>query len=617
MTVQSEDSTASAKPGRTNWRRPLLGMGGILLAGTALSSGITQYIAGRLNHHPALGSPVAAGIYPPWDWYVWSQQPWAAGVHSVFAIGYAAVGLSAVAFFVTALAVASRGRKPRRYDDVYGTARFATPKDIKESGFLNVVGVYIGGWTDPKGIVRYLRHDGSEHIAAIAPTRSGKGVGLVLPTLLSYPHSAVVYDEKGELYHLTGGWRSMLANNVVFRWQPGSPTDSCSFNFMDTVRLGTPYEISDAQNIAMMLCDPDGEGLKDHWAKTSYALISGVILHECYCAKAKGRIASLPDVADALSDPSRSADALYADMVDNEHLGKGKAHTFIAQEGRAQVNRDTKERASVHSTAVTAMQLFRDPIVMGNSRHSDFYVSDLMDHDRPVSLYIVVPGPDKVRLRSLVRLMVTTLVAGLTGVTIRYDADGKPVMPHKHRLLLMLDEFPSLGRLRIVEGAMATIAGFGIKAYLIMQDREQLIGAYGRNETILSNCHIKIVYAPNQFETAQWISGILGKQTLNIEDISESGKKSGSMSNSSRSIRQVAQDLLSPEQVMSLQGPKKVGDRIVSAGEMLIWAAGLKARIKGTQILYFTDPVFLARSRMPVPPGKPSIRNRGKEVFRV
>ena len=146
-------------------------------------------------------------------------------------------------------------------------------------------GVYIGGWTDAKGTTHYLRHDGPEHCIVIAPTRSGKGVGNVVPTLLSWPASAVIYDEKGELWALTAGWRASGADNVVIRWEPGATEGSAGFNFLAEVRLGTPHEVADAQNIAQMLCDPEGRGLADHWQKTSFALLTGLILHVLYKAE--------------------------------------------------------------------------------------------------------------------------------------------------------------------------------------------------------------------------------------------------------------------------------------------------------------------------------------------
>ena len=117
---------------------------------------------------------------------------------------------------VALVVLAARERRALRHDDVHGTAHWASRAEIKATGLLPGpgrpgVGVYVGGWTDRRGRLHYLRHNGPEHIAAIAPTRSGKGVGLVVPTLLSWPHSVVVNDQKGELWSMTAGWRNAEA----------------------------------------------------------------------------------------------------------------------------------------------------------------------------------------------------------------------------------------------------------------------------------------------------------------------------------------------------------------------------------------------------------------------
>ncbi len=589
--------------------KPIIGAAGMLLGATALCSAATQYIASQAGYDPVLGPPILGHLYAPWAWLQWQQASWASSLSSAFSSVesgmLAAMSLGMLGVFTASNA---RRRRPRKYDDAYGTARFATEKEIRDSGLMpGLAGVYVGAWTDRKGELRYLRHDGPEHIAAVAPTRSGKGVGLVLPTLLSWPASTVVFDEKGELWNLTAGWRAQHAENVVFRWQPGSPDQSCKYNFLEEIRLGTPYEVADAQNVAIMICDPEGKGFKDHWDKTAYALITGLILHECYRAIARGEVASLPDVAYSLSDPSRTADALYQEMVNNRHLN-GQRHSVVGAAGRDQLNREPKERTSVHSTATTYLELFRDPLIAGNTRTSDFRVADLMNHDKPVSLYILVPGSDKVRLRPLVRLMLTMIMRGLTGVDIRYD-EGKPIIPHKHRLLLMLDEFPSLGRMTVIEDALAKCAGFGIKAYLVMQDREQLLAAYHVHETIMSNCHIRIAYAPNKIETAEWISKMLGTTTVVMDTYSESGKRSGFLSNVSHTYHQNSRPLITPDEVMRLSAPRKERDRIIEAGELILFAAGMPP-IRGSQILYFRDPIFAWRASVPPPTQHASIRGQ-------
>jgi type IV secretion system protein VirD4 len=163
----------------------------------------------------------------------------------------------------------------------------------------------------------------------------------------------------------------------------------------------------------------------------------------------------------------------------------------------------------------------------------------------------------------------------------------------------MFDEFPGFGRLAVFEDALAKIAGFGVTAFLISQDREQLIAAYGQNETILSNCGVQVVYAPNRWETAQWISRLTGESTVSLDLISESGKRGGSLNNVSHSIGQIARPLMTPDEVMRMRGPQKDGSRITSPGQMLIFAAKLK--IKGRQILYFEDAAFAERAEIPPP----------------
>ncbi len=173
----------------------------------------------------------------------------------------------------------------------------------------------------------------------------------------------------------------------------------------------------------------------------------------------------------------------------------------------------------------------------------------------------------------------------------------------------MLDEFPSLGRMTVIEDALAKCAGFGIKAYLVMQDREQLLAAYHVHETIMSNCHIRIAYAPNKIETAEWISKMLGTTTVVMDTYSESGKRSGFLSNVSHTYHQNSRPLITPDEVMRLRAPRKERDRITEAGELILFAAGMPP-IRGSQILYFRDPIFAWRASVPPPTQQASIRGQ-------
>jgi type IV secretion system protein VirD4 len=611
---------SDATSARANLRPILFTTTGLIGGAAALSAAATQFVAYRVGYHPAIGAPLFEHVYAPWQWFEWQQSAWAGNAKRTFQIVDASLfGVSTVALFGGLAYAASVRRRPKKHEGVHGTAHFQTEADIRKSGLLpaktggQYAGVYVGGWTDRKGQTHYLRHDGPEHLIVIAPTRSGKGVGNVNTTLLSWPASCAVYDEKGELWELTAGWRARHANSTAIRLEFGAVDGSAGFNFLEEVRIGTPHEVADAQNIAQMLCDPHGKGLEDHWQKTSFALLAGLVLHVLYTHRARNQIASLADVAYALSDPARPADELWQEMVDNQHLGTGP-QTVVAAAGRDMVDREARERGSVLSSAKTYLTLFQDPLIAQNTRRSDFRIMDLMNHERPVSLYIVTRGSDKERLRPLVRLLFTMMTRTLMGVPLKFQ-NGQPIMLHKHRLLMMLDEFPSLGRMSIIEDALPKCAGYGIKCFLAAQDREQMFAAYGQHQTITGNCHIRIIYAPNERETARWVSDMIGTTTIVKEDVTESGHRMGALSQISRSYHEVSRPLMTPDEISTLKKPQKLRgadgkEFITEAGEMVVFVAG-ENPIKGTQVLYFLDPLFRQRAAIPPPSTGSTIARQG------
>ncbi|RYZ90990.1 MAG: IncP-type DNA transfer coupling protein TraG [Proteobacteria bacterium] len=500
------------------------------------------------------------------------------------------------------------GSRVRAYKNLHGSARFANLEDILQMDLLAPLskdpkavpkrGVYVGGYMDGDTF-RYLQHDGPEHVLAFAPTRSGKGVGLVIPTLLTWLHSTVVLDIKGENYALTSGHRQKHLNNIVLRFDPTRPTGSVKFNPLAEIRLGTMFEVSDVQNIAMMIVDPDGKGLNDHWAKTGYSLIVGVALHCLYVQKKNNaRIATLSDIADCLTDPSMDIKATLEKMMMTHHLD-GTAHPVVARCARAMLNKADAELSGVLSTATSFLTLYTDPIVAENTSYSEFSISDLMNNEKPVSLYIVIPPSDKDRLKPLVRLLVNQIVR-----TLCRDMDfenGASKASYKHRLLLMLDEFPSLGKLEIFEESLAFIAGYGLKAYLICQDVAQLEKAYSEYESITSNCHIRIAYAPNKIKTARVLSEMLGETTIDHKTVSQS--KGGALfatPSYTTAMQEVKRPLMTTDEVSRLPSPLKREGKIIAAGDMLIFVAGFPA-IYGKQILYFKHDFFMKRAMIKAP----------------
>ena len=189
-----------------------------------------------------------------------------------------------------------------------------------------------------------------------------------------------------------------------------------------------------------------------------------------------------------------------------------RTHPIVAESMRELLNKSENERSGVFSTAMSFLSLYRDPVVAANTERSEFRISDLMNHDRPVSLYLVVPLSSRDRLRPLMRLILNQIVRTLT-TTMNYR-NGKATADYKHQLLLMLDEFPALGRLEVFSDALALIAGYGLRACLIAQDLSQIHAAYGHDEAITSNCHTRVAFTPNRVETARLLSQMAGEATV-------------------------------------------------------------------------------------------------------
>jgi type IV secretion system protein VirD4 len=561
----------------------------------------TQYFANQFQYQAALGHNYG-GFYPPWQILVWSRSWYGTYPDVIMQAGSIGMMVSAVGLMAVIIVKMVAANTSKANEFLHGSARWADQKDLKAAGLMDNDGVYVGAWLDKSGKQHYLRHNGPEHVLCYAPTRSGKGVGLVIPTLLSWPASCVITDLKGELWALTAGWRKRHANNRVLRFEPAAGNGSVTWNPLDEIRMGTDYAVGDVQNLATLIVDPDGKGLETHWQKTAQALLVGVILHALYKASTEGTPATLPAVDAMLADPARPVKDLWTEMTTYAHVD-GSNHPVVGAAARDMLDRPEEEAGSVLSTAKSYLALYRDPVVARNVSKSQFKVRDLMNYDDPVSLYIVTHPNDKARLRPLVRVMVNMIVR-LLADKIDFE-NGRPKAHYKHRLLLMLDEFPSLGRLDILQESLAFIAGYGIKAYLICQDINQLKSretGYGHDEAITSNCHVQNAYPPNRVETAEHLSKLTGQTTIIKEQITTSGGRAAALlGNVSRTQQEVQRPLLTIDEALRMPGPKKnASDQIAEPGDMVIYCAGFPA-IYGRQPLYFKDPIFQARAEIPAP----------------
>ncbi|WP_419906494.1 conjugal transfer protein TraG [Hoeflea sp.] len=540
------------------------------ITGTLWAS--TQLAAAQLGYQPGLGEPwfLIAGwpVYYPWRLFEWWYVYEAYAPEVFHRAGSLAAGGGALG---TVTAVAGSLWRARQTKNVttYGSAKWATVRDVKRSGLHHDQGVFLGKANDT-----YLRHDGPEHVLAFAPTRSGKGVGLVVPTLLSWTGSAVIHDIKGENWNLTAGWRSNFSHCLLF-----NPTDprSARYNPLLEVRKGA-NEMRDVQNIADILVDPEGALEKrNHWEKTGHSLLTGAILHVLYAEEEK----TLSCVATFLANPKRTIEATLRVMMTTNHLGsktEPRVHPDIASIAREMLNKSENELSGVVSTAMSFLEIYRDPIIAQNTSRCDWRIADLKGAERPVSLYLVVPPSDISRTKPLIRLILNQIGRRLTE---RLPETGKT---SSHQLLLMLDEFPALGRLDFFETSMAFMAGYGIRAYLIAQSLNQIEKAYGSNNSILDNAHVRVAFATNDDRTAKRISDTLGTATeLRAQKNYAGHRLAPWLAHVMVSRQETARPLLTPGEVMQLP-----------QNDALVLISG-HAPIRAKKLRYFEDGNFTAR----------------------
>jgi type IV secretion system protein VirD4 len=527
----------------------------------------TEWTAWQLAFQPQLGRPwfmlFGWPVYQPpaffWWWFAYDAY-----AHDIFVTGGFIAGAGGIGAFVVAVAMSVWRAREAKKVTTYGSARWAEAREIRKAGLLHPDGVLLGRWKDA-----YLRHHGPEHVLCFAPTRSGKGVGLVVPTLLTWPGSAIVHDIKGENWGLTAGWRARFGRVLLF---DPTNTNSTAYNPLLEVRRGE-WEVRDVQNIADVLVDPEGALEKrNHWEKTSHSLLVGTILHVLYAEKDK----TLAGVANFLSDPKRPIETTLRAMMTTPHLGKTGVHPVVASAARELLNKSENERSGVLSTAMSFLGLYRDPVVAAVTQRCDWRIRDLVEAESPVTLYLVVPPSDISRTKPLIRLILNQIGRRLTE-----ELESKR---RRHRLLLMLDEFPALGRLDFFESALAFMAGYGLKSFLIAQSLNQIEKAYGQNNSILDNCHVRVSFATNDERTAKRVSDALGTATEMRAMKNYAGSRlSPWLGHLMVSRQETARPLLTPGEVMQLP-----------ADDELILMSGC-APIRAKKARYFEDPEMKAR----------------------
>ncbi len=553
----------------------------------------TQWTASRLGHQHGLGPRLEFNdwrFYPPWSILTWSFAETSAASQTL-RHGRLVVLAGTVA---TALVVTRFGYHTPKVRPV-GASKWATLAEVRKAGLLpkpsTAPAVIVGqfGGSGLTGIdwfrrrCKVLRYDGPEHQLVTGATRSGKGVGHVVPTLLSWSHSALVYDTKSELWEITAGFRSRFSH--VFFFNP-TRDDSVRYNPLLEVRRGAK-EVADTQNIVEMLVNSTGEKQTfDVWDQHASQTLVALILHVLYVEEDK----SLGRVRDLLLD----FDDTFPVMMQTTHridpqTGQPQTHPEVARVAKDMLAQPPKFQAGVRATAAGYLILFADEVVRRNTSASDFRVADLMCAENPVTLYLQPPPSDGPRLRPLMRILLNQACRALLE-HLDTDATGRP---KRHRLLLELDEFATLGRLEFLQTNLRQMSGYGIKAHLIVQSFSDIVESYGRDNTILDNCHVVVSFACADTVTQQRVSQMAGTVTEYRRGYSRPRPRSLLAWLSRGDSHGSTSDA---EQVRPLMQPGEV--RELPQDQQLVFVTG-HPPIRCRKVRYYRDPRFCGRLMPP------------------
>lgn len=496
------------------------GAGG--LVGLAIS---TQLAAHGLEYASALGAPwtTALGlrVYPPWSVISWHAL-YGGAYPDAFELALLA-GLGALLLPV-GLAGALTGRN-RAQPAPFGAQAWGGLADARRAQLLN--GEKTTGRVLGRLEGRLLTFKGIEHCLIIGASRSGKGAGHVVPTLLNWDQSVFVYDRKGELWHITADHRRRISHTFYFA--PSDP-DTARWNPLFEVRKG-PMEVADVQNIVGILVDPLGarQGQLDFFDQSAASFFVGLILHVLYAAEDQDK--NMGFVRRLLIDIEPTLEAMMSvrhrwrpDPADPEGFARDETgaaipetHPEVRLGAMALRSMEPRVRSSVLATAQKSLALWADPLVDAATSWSDFCVADLACAATPVSCYLITPQAHADRLAFLARVF---LRQSFSSLMEHLDTDHRG-RPKRHRMLMMLDEFPKLGALPFLESALGEMAGYGLSAHLICQSFNDIAKAYGARSSIFDNCHITAAFATSEPESIDRVIRRAGKSLEMRESFSE------------------------------------------------------------------------------------------------
>ena len=409
-------------------------------------------------------------------------------------------------------------------------------------------------------------------------TRSGKGRGHVMPTLLSWGSSVLVHDPKRELWRLSAGWRSSFSHALYF--DPRDPASAC-WNPLAEIQPG-PGELAQVQRLVAILADPAG-GREDEaiWDKAASEILEAVVLHVLYTAADADK--TLLTVRRLLADLDRTAEIMTRTLHRLGPQGEGEIHPFIAVAVRGYAAMHDRFRTSVQGTARSYLKWLAGEDIERVLSRSDFALGDLVCAEAPMSVYVQIAPADAAALRPLVRLFFYAAAQSLTVDESRV-ADGRA---KRRKLLMLMDEFPLLGRVSFFEKSLRLLSGYGVKVMFVAQSLNDIVETYGANNTILDNCAVYTAFSALDPLTQDKVSRMTGVVLETRRGRSGPSGLGGGRSSVSRS--ETERPLLDPGEVRGL--PDDV---------QIVFASGVRP-LRARKLRYDKTQPFRSRARAAAP----------------
>jgi len=446
--------------------------------------------------------------------------------------------------------------------DSHGSARFADRKEL--ANLEGKTGLLIG--RNPS-TGKLLRYDGPAHLLTLAPTRAGKGVGTVIPNLLMVERSVLVVDPKGENARIAGAARQRFGDVHVLDPFEVTSLPSSAYNPLDRLTPDSLDLSEDAASLAdALVMDPPGQVSEAHWNEEAKALLSGLIMF-CVCHEEKDR-RCLATVREYITLPPERLRALLELMQDSDAAGE-----LIARAANRFLGKADREAASVMSNAQRHTHFLDSPRIVKVTSRSDFHFSE--QRHKITSVFLVLPPNRLDAYARWLRLLISQALqdiardaemsetpaspspavttpseplANQNAAETTFAAPQPPVERLKAPTLFLLDEFAALGRLESIERAMGLMAGYGLQLWPILQDMSQLKDLYGaRAGTFIANAGVQQVFGVNDFETAKWLSQMIGQETTGYQTQSF---KPGDVPSTSHNV--TGRDLMTPDEIMQL-----------------------------------------------------------------